>query len=69
MVEDLEVPSEDPSNDTSDAVKEYYGDILIDGNGQKEVEIQESPILPVNSNRKGTFIDSSSKVSINPMRL
>ena len=69
MVEDLEIPSEDEVNKPSDVISGYYGDIVIDGNGQNGVETQESPILPVNANKRGTYVDSSGKVSINPMRL
>lgn len=69
MVEDLEIPSEGEVNKTSDVISGYYGDIVIDGNGQKRIETQESPILPVNANKRGNYVDSSGKVSINPMRL
>lgn len=69
MVEDLEVPLEDPIKNTSDSVGGYYGDILIDGNGLGEVKTEETSILPVNSNKKGNYIDNSGKVSISPTRL
>lgn len=68
MVEDLEIPSEEPSSNPSNIVGGYYGDILIDGNG---VSTEENNILPVNSN-KGTKpipIDNSSKVDISPTKL
>ena len=58
--EEPQVTSPDP------VISGYYGDVVIDGNG---VETQETQILPVNSNKKGTFIDESSKVYINPTRL
>jgi len=65
MVEDLEVPLENSTNESS-VVSGYYGDVLIDGNG---VQTQESQVLPVNSNKKGNYIDNSGKVSISPTRL
>jgi uncharacterized membrane protein len=74
MVEDLEVPSEEPADheeivDSPQVVPGYYGDIVIDGNG---VQTDESNILPVNSNapRKNTgIIDNAGSVHLNPTRL
>jgi len=74
MVEDLEVPSEEPADheevvDSPQVVPGYYGDIVIDGNG---VQIEESNILPVNSNTpiKNTgIIDNAGSVHLNPTRL
>lgn len=66
MVEDFEVPSEELADKSSNVVGGYYGDVLIDGNG---VETQESQVLPVNSNKKGSTVDQAGKVHINPMRL
>ena len=73
MVEDLEVPSEEPAEheeivDSPQVVPGYYGDIVIDGNG---VQTDESNILPVNSNTpKNTgIIDNSKSVHLNPTRL
>lgn len=55
----------------NNVVSGYYGDVLIDGNGEVgEVRTEESSILPVNSNKKGgPAIDQSGKVFINPTRL
>ena len=74
MVEDLEIPSEEPVDteetvDSPRVVPGYYGDIVIDGNG---VQVEESNILPVNSNapRKNTgIIDNAGSVHLNPTRL
>jgi uncharacterized membrane protein len=73
MVEDLEVPSEEPADheeivDSPQVVPGYYGDIVIDGNG---VQTDESNILPVNSNTpKNTgIIDNAGSVHLNPTRL
>jgi uncharacterized membrane protein len=73
MVEDLEVPSEEPAEheeivDSPQVVPGYYGDIVIDGNG---VQTDESNILPVNSNTpKNTgIIDNAGSVHLNPTRL
>ena len=74
MVEDLEIPSEEPVDteetvDSPQVVPGYYGDIVIDGNG---VQVEESNILPVNSNapRKNTgIIDNAGSVHLNPTRL
>ena len=56
---------------SNNVVSGYYGDVLIDGNGEVgEVRTEESSILPVNSNKKGgPAIDQSGKVFINPTRL
>jgi len=68
ITEDPQIAIEETQTTPSDpVVPGYYGDIVIDGNGV--VETQESQILPVNANKKGSFIDESSKVSINPTRL
>lgn len=80
--EGLEIPSEETSEvlaeepaeseetvDPSQIVPGYYGDIVIDGNG---VQVEESNILPVNSNApiKNTgIIDNAGSVHLNPMRL
>ena len=61
----LEEVSEVPS-DENKVVSGYYGDIVIDGNG---VKTEETQILPVNANKKGSMIDQAGKVHINPMRL
>ena len=74
MAEDLEIPSEEPVDteetvDSPQVVPGYYGDIVIDGNG---VQVEESNILPVNSNapRKNTgIIDNAGSVHLNPTRL
>jgi hypothetical protein len=73
MVEDLqeEVPqTEELANEeTPQVVPGYYGDIVIDGNG---IQIEESNILPVNSNapRKNTgIIDNAGSVHLNPTTL
>jgi uncharacterized membrane protein len=74
MVEDLkeeELPqAEEPiNNETPQIVPGYYGDIVIDGNG---IQIEESNILPVNSNapRKNTgIIDNAGSVHLNPTTL
>lgn len=63
MVEDMEVPTEEQINPP---VNEYYGDIVIDGNG---VQTEESNILPVNSNKRKDTIDHAGKVFMNPTRL
>lgn len=63
MVEDMEVPAEEQINPP---VNEYYGDIVIDGNG---VQTEESNILPVNSNKRKDTIDHAGKVFMNPTRL
>lgn len=69
MVEEMESPIEESNNTSSDVVKGYYGDILIDGNGPS-VQTEESQVLPVNANKKGVpQIDSASKVYISPTRL
>ena len=75
IAEDLdETPAEpaesEESVDFSQIIPGYYGDIVIDGNG---IQVEESNILPVNSNaptRKNTgIIDNSGGVHINPTRL
>ena len=81
MVEDLqeeELPQvEEPIieetpqviEETPQVVPGYYGDIVIDGNGN---QVEESSILPVNSNvpRKNTgIIDNSGSVHLNPTTL
>jgi len=74
MIEDLqeeEVPqTEELTNEeTPQVVSGYYGDIVIDGNG---IQIEESNILPVNSNapRKNTgIIDNAGSVHLNPTTL
>lgn len=63
MVEDMEVPAEEQINPP---VNEYYGDVVIDGNG---VQTEESNILPVNSNKRKDTIDHAGKVFMNPTRL
>lgn len=63
MVEDMEVPTEEQIDPP---VNEYYGDIVIDGNG---VQTEESNILPVNSNKRKDTIDHAGKVFMNPTRL
>lgn len=63
MVEDMEVPTEEQINPP---VNEYYGDVVIDGNG---VQTEESNILPVNSNKRKDTIDHAGKVFMNPTRL
>ena len=68
IIEESKIAIEETQTTPSDpVVPGYYGDIVIDGNGV--VETQESQILPVNANKKGSFIDESSKVFINPTRL
>ena len=68
IIEEPKIAIEETKTTPSDpVVPGYYGDIVIDGNGV--VETQESQILPVNANKKGSFIDESSKVFINPTRL
>lgn len=58
-----------------DFIGGYYGnvpmdgDVLIDGGNGPSVHIEESQVLPVNSNRGIPQIDSSSKVYISPTRL
>ena len=80
MVEDIEVPSEEPANKPSDFIGGYYGDIpvdgdiVIDGGKGPSVQIEESQILPVNSNtpppQKNTgIIDNAGSVHLNPIRL
>jgi len=80
MVEDLEVPSEESANKPSDFIGGYYGDIpvdgdiVIDGGKGPSVQIEESQILPVNSNtpppQKNTgIIDNAGSVHLNPIRL
>jgi hypothetical protein len=74
MAEDLQEEAlhqtEEPINEeTPQIVSGYYGDIVIDGNG---IQIEESNILPVNSNtpRKNTgIIDNAGSVHLNPTRL
>ncbi len=81
IAEDVEIPSEETQEileelkeaeetvDSPQSVPGYYGDIVIDGNG---VQIEESNILPVNSNapiKKTGIIDNSGSVHLNPMRL
>lgn len=63
MVEDMEVPTEEQIDPP---VNEYYGDVVIDGNG---VQTEESNILPVNSNKRKDTIDHAGKVFMNPTRL
>ncbi len=81
IAEDVEIPSEETQEileelkeaeetvDSPQSVPGYYGDIVIDGNG---VQIEESNILPVNSNapiKKTGIIDNAGSVHLNPMRL
>ncbi len=57
---------------SKNTVSGYYGDVSIDGN---RVTIQESEILPVNSNKSQVsnkpqgMVDSASKVYLSPTRL
>ena len=75
IAEDLDETPAKPAEseegvDFSQIIPGYYGDIVIDGNG---IQVEESNILPVNSNaptRKNTgIIDNSGGVHINPTRL
>ena len=75
IAEDLDETPAEPAEseegvDFSQTIPGYYGDIVIDGNG---IQVEESNILPVNSNaptRKNTgIIDNSGGVHINPTRL
>ena len=75
IAEDLDETPAEPAEseegvDFSQIIPGYYGDIVIDGNG---IQVEESNILPVNSNaptRKNTgIIDNSGGVHINPTRL
>jgi len=75
IAEDLDETPAEPAEseedvDFSQTIPGYYGDIVIDGNG---IQVEESSILPVNSNaptRKNTgIIDNSGGVHINPTRL
>jgi hypothetical protein len=77
MVESLEETNESAETeelvkDPSEYVGGYYGDVLIDGNGPG-IQVEESQILPVNSNTPVTkntgIIDNSGSVHLNPTRL
>jgi uncharacterized membrane protein len=80
MVEEMEIPSEEPESRPSDFIGGYYGDIpvdgdiVIDGGKGPSVQIEESQMLPVNSNvptqQKNTgIIDNAGSVHLNPMKL
>jgi hypothetical protein len=51
---------------SSSIVSGYFGDIEIDNPDPRGISVEESTILPVNSNKRGGISDPSGKVQINP---